>query len=60
MLRAWVIVAIRVVVMVVMVVVVIVIVIVLVAVTGQLQEDEAHAGGDQDAAHDRVLGVLDG
>jgi hypothetical protein len=40
--------------------VVIVIVIVVVTVTGQLEHQEADAGGDQDAPDDRVLGVLDG
>jgi hypothetical protein len=34
-------------------------VIVVVAVAGQLQDGEPEAGGDQDRAHNRVLGTLD-
>lgn len=47
-------------VVVVVVVIVMVIVVVVVAATGQLEHDEAETGGDQDPAHDRVLGALDG
>ncbi len=38
--------------------VIVVVMAVVVAVTAQLQNHEAHAGGDQNAAHDRVLRAL--
>jgi hypothetical protein len=41
-------------------VVVVMVVVVSMAVTGQLQHGEAQTGGDENAAHDRVLGILDG
>jgi hypothetical protein len=37
-----------------------VVMVVLVAVAGQLQSHKTHARGDEHAAHDRVLSVLDG
>ena len=40
-------------------VVMMMVVVVMVAVTGQLEHEEADPGGDQDAADDRVLRVLD-
>ena len=36
------------------------VVLMVVAVTGQLHDRESQAGGDQDRAHDRALGALDG
>jgi hypothetical protein len=41
-------------------VVVVMVMVVPMAVAGQLQHGEPQARGDQNAAHDRVLGTLDG
>ena len=37
-----------------------IVVVVVMAAAGQLKHGEADARGDQDRAHDRVLGALDG